>query len=209
MLLDAAVVTILLGVILGRGKLTRLKDLDLRAPSVFVLAAAIKIILVALGARGVAMPLVLGKLGNVASYLLLLLGLALNRHRWELRIVGVGVLLNFLVIAANGGSMPVDPGLALKAENAALVRLLDSPRYVNHKRVTARTRLRPLADVIPLPMLFPRPRFFSPGSVGDVLITLGACWLILSASGAFGLGGSRPPSVLPSSGRPGEEGEAQ
>ncbi len=187
MLLDAAVLTIAFGLLLGRGRLARLKDLDLRAPGLFVLAAVVKIGLMTLGARGVALAVPLGKAGNITSYLLIILGLALNRHRWELRVVGVGVLLNFLVIAANGGSMPVDRGLAERAGNAAMVRLLDVPNYVNHRPLTAKTRLKPLADVLPLPMLCPRPRFFSPGSVGDILITVGACWLILSATGAFGL----------------------
>ena len=205
MLLDAAILTILAGLLLGRAKLTRLKDLDLRAPAVFVLAAVIKITLVALGARGVSMPMVLARLGHVGPYLLLLFGLALNRHRWEFRIAGLGVLLNFLVIAANAGSMPVDPGLARRAGNAELVRLLESPHYVSHMPLTERTRLKPLADVLPLPMVFPRPRFFSPGSIGDVLITVGACWLILAATGAFGLGGAGA-ALVP--GRPTQDGEA-
>ena len=47
--------------------------------------------------------------------------------------------------------------------------------------------------MLPLPMVVPRPRFFSPGSVGDILVTLGACWLILYGMGAFGLGAARGP----------------
>jgi hypothetical protein len=203
MLLDAAVVTIALGLLLGRGRLARLKDLELRAPGLFVLAAVVKISLLAMGARGVPLAVPLAKAGNIGSYLLIILGLALNRYRWEFRVVGVGVLLNFLVIAANGGSMPVDRGLAEKAGNAAMVRLLDTPHYVNHQPVTAKTRLKPLADVLPLPMIFPRPRFFSPGSAGDVLITVGACWLILSATGAFGLGRSRAAGPVPAAERGG------
>jgi hypothetical protein len=101
--------------------------------------------------------------------------------------VFAGVLLNFLAIAANGGSMPVDRELAVQAGDEQLVAMLDSPDYAGHRRVTEHTRLRPLGDVIPLPMLIPRPRFFSPGSAGDVFITVGACWLILAGMGAFGL----------------------
>jgi hypothetical protein len=189
MLLDAAVLTLVIGLLIGRGRITRLKDLDLHAPSVFILAAVVKVSLMVLGMRGSSLAVAAGGPINIICYLLILLGLWLNRRRWEMRLVAVGVLLNSLVIIVNGGSMPVDRGLAQQAGNMALVRLLDSPSYVTHKPVTERTRLRPLADVVPLPMLLPRPRFFSPGSIGDVLITAGVCWLILAAMGAFGLGG--------------------
>jgi hypothetical protein len=152
-LLDAAVLTIVIGVIAG-GRLGRLKDLD---PGI-----------------------------HLASFVLLLVGLWLNRHLPGVRLVGLGAFLNFLVIAANGGSMPVDRGLAERAGSDRLVELLDSPDYTMHEPATEATRLRPLADVLPLPMV-PRPGFFSPGSVGDILVTVGACWLILHGLGAFGL----------------------
>ena len=99
---------------------------------------------------------------------------------------GIGILLNFLVIAANGGAMPVDRGLAVRAGNMRLVEMLDSPAHAKHSTIGPGTRLRPLADVLALPLLVPRPRFFSPGSIGDVLVTVGACWLILAGMGAFG-----------------------
>ncbi len=185
MLLDAAVLTIIVGVIAG-GRFARLKDLDLRAPSAFIAAAALQVVLMVLGARQAAVPAALGPTLHLASFLLLLGGLWLNRHLPGVRLVGLGALLNFLVIAANGGSMPVDRGLAERAGSARLVELLDSPDYTMHEAATAATRLRPLADVLPLPMV-PRPRFFSPGSVGDILVTIGACWLILHGLGAFGL----------------------
>jgi len=47
--------------------------------------------------------------------------------------------------------------------------------------------------VLALPLVVPRPTFFCPGSVGDILVTLGGCWLILSGLGAFGLGAARGP----------------
>jgi hypothetical protein len=196
MLLDAAIVTLIGGLLIGRGRLVRLKELDLRAPALFVLAATLKIVLGVAGARGVRLAIQVGPPANIVVYLLVLLGLWTNRHLWAMRVVCGGVLLNFLVIFANGGSMPVDRSLAVRSGNAGLVRLLDRPSYVGHKSVTEHTKLRPLADVLLLPMLFPRPRWWSPGSIGDIFITIGTCWLILSATGAFGLGTGavkRPP----------------
>jgi len=200
MLLDAAIVTLIVGVLIGRGKLVRLRELDLRAPLVFVLAAVVKIAVGVAGARGLGLAAQVGPPANMVSYLLVLLGLLLNRHLWAMRMVSVGVLLNSLVIFANGGSMPVDRALAERAGNVGLVRLLDqaslqsergrsggTATYVGHKAVTERTRLRPLADVVLLPMLVPRPQWWSPGSIGDIFMTVGTCWLMLSATGAFGL----------------------
>jgi hypothetical protein len=68
-----------------------------------------------------------------------------------------------------------------------MVKLLDSPTYTRHAPMSKGTRLRALGDVVALPMLIPRPKFFSPGSIGDVFVTAGACWLILAGMGAFGL----------------------
>ena len=192
MLLDAAVLTIIVGFI-GGGRLGRLKNLDLRAPAAFIAAAAVQIGILVLGASGVSVAALLGGPVHILTYLLLLVGLWLNRHLWGVRIAALGVFLNFLVIAANGGSMPVDRALAERAGNARVVALLDSPSYTHHEAITPQTRLRQLGDVVRLPMLVPRPGFFSPGSVGDVFITVGACWLILSGMGAFGTG--RPRST--------------
>jgi hypothetical protein len=190
MLLDAAVLTFIVGVI-GGGRPGRLSELELRATGLFIAAAGVQIVVMVLGVRGTALVQSVGGPAQIVTYGLLVVALWLNRHLWGVRIASVGVLLNFLVIGANGGSMPVDRELAVRAGNVRLVEVLDSPTYRGHMPATEGTRLRPLGDVVPLPMLVPRPRFFSPGSVGDVFITAGACWLILSGMGAFGLGRRR------------------
>jgi len=190
MLLDAAVLAIIVGLICG-GRVRRLPELNLRAAWAFVLAAIAQIALITVGAREWQLGEVAGRCLHLATYVLLLVGLWLNRHLWGMRVAGIGVLLNFLVIAANGGSMPVDRGLAVRAGNRRLVEMLDSSNYPSHRAATGRTRLRPLGDVLPLPMLVPRPRFFCPGSVGDIFVTVGGCWLILSGLGSFRLGRKR------------------
>ena len=156
--------------------------------SVFVAAAAIQLVLLLAGVRGWKQAAAVGPALVLTSFALVLIGVWMNRRLPGVWLAGIGVALNFAVIAANGGAMPVDRDLAVKAGSARLVEMLDSPAYAKHARVGPATRLRPLADVLPLPMLVPRPRFFSPGSVGDVFVTVGACWLILVGMGAFGLG---------------------
>ncbi len=192
MLLDAAVLCIVVGLLVG-GRLGRLKELDLRVPWVFVLAAALQVGLMVAGARGAAFGPGFAPAVYVLTFVLVLLGIWANRRLRGMWLVGAGVLLNLLVIAANGGSMPVDRDLAVRAGNTDMVEMLDSPAYTNHVPTTEETRLGFLGDVLPLPMVVPRPRFFSPGSVGDILVTLGACWLILYGMGAFGLGAARGP----------------
>ena len=190
MLLDAAVLTVIVGIAIGGGRLGRLKELDLRAPWVFVLAAAVQVGLMIAGARGAAF----GAQGlYVLTFVLVLLGIWANRRLPGMWLVGAGVLLNLVVIAANGGSMPVDRDLAVRAGSTAMVELLDSTTYTNHMAAEEGTRLRWLGDVLALPMAVPRPKFFSPGSVGDILVTLGGCWLILTGIGAFGLGAAGRP----------------
>lgn len=186
MLLDAALATLIISLLAG-GRLRRLPDLDLRAPALFVAAALAKVGLGVMGWRGWPPAAQFGGALNIGSYLLLLIAVVLNRHLWGMRIAALGVFLNLLVIAANAGSMPVDRDLAVRAGDVGLVRLLDSPAYIVHKPATPSTRLRVLGDVLPLPLIVPRPRFFVPGSAGDVALTAGACWLILTGLGAFGL----------------------
>ena len=185
MLLDAAVLTVIVGIVIGGGRLGRLKALDLRVPWVFILAAAAQVGVMVAGSGG--------RVLYVLTFVVVLAGIWANRRLPGMWVVGAGVFLNFLVIAANGGSMPVDRDLAVRAGSTAMVELLDSTTYTNHMAAGEGTRLRWLGDVLALPLVVPRPTFFCPGSVGDILVTLGGCWLILSGLGAFGLGAARGP----------------
>jgi hypothetical protein len=196
MLLDAALLALIVGAFAG-GRLARLRDFDLRAPSLFILAAMMKIALAILGMSGSPYGVRLGAGLNILSYLILFVALIANRHLWPMRAAAVGVFLNFLVIAANGGSMPVDRALAERAGDQRLVVLLDSPAYLIHKPITPQTRLTPLSDVLPLPLIIPRPTFVAPGSIGDIIVTIAACWLIFASLGAFGFGRARAPTTEP------------
>jgi len=196
MLLDAAVLAFIIAAFAG-GRVSRVKALDFKAPSLFIFAAMGKMAVAILGARGSSLAPPIGGPINVAAYVFLCAALALNFHLWGMRLAALGVFLNLIVVFANGGAMPVDRDLAVRAGNYALVRLLDSPNYINHKPATPQTKFRPLADVLPLPLLVPRPTFFAPGSIGDVIVTIGACWLIFSALGTFGLGRPEPPEEVP------------
>jgi hypothetical protein len=103
----------------------------------------------------------------LVSYLPLLLLVILNRERKGMWLAGLGILMNFSVIAANGG-MPVLGEAALAAGGFEQPFTLEGGGF-KHVALDAGTVLEFLADVIPI-------RLFGQGNVislGDVLLAVG------------------------------------
>lgn len=112
------------------------------------------------------------RIADIGQYAIVLAAILLNSHIREMWVVAAGTLANLTALAANGGVMPVS---SQALETAGLAEALGS-QPVRHALMTPETRLRPLADVIPV-------RTFSPFlsqviSVGDVLIAIGLFVLI-------------------------------
>jgi hypothetical protein len=115
----------------------------------------------------------------IGSQILLLLFIWLNRRLPGFWLLGLGLLANFLVISLNGGMMPLMP------ENAARLLPEGSPVLLQlGERVgfgkdilleKAVTHLWFLGDVFMLPESFRYPLAFS---IGDILISMGAFWLL-------------------------------
>ncbi len=102
----------------------------------------------------------------LVSYVPLLLMVVLNRDRPGMWLAGLGILMNFSVIAANGG-MPVLEEAAIVA--GGFPESVDIAGNYKHLVLDETTRLAFLADVIPL-------RFLEQGqviSLGDVLLAVG------------------------------------
>jgi hypothetical protein len=111
------------------------------------------------------------------SFVLLAVFAIVNRDVPGFRLILVGVALNFLVIAANGG-MPVS-GHALSASGQADTRsdlTNDADRYVKHHLAGDDDTLVFLGDVIPVP-----PPVSQAISVGDVFTYGGVAVVIVSA----------------------------
>ena len=84
-------------------------------------------------------------------------------------LIGFGFFLNFLVIAFNGGSMPVSlDALGPKAHDIFL-QAEQTQRVLTHSILTSETPLWFLADIIPIPLPFIR----YVASVGDIFISVG------------------------------------
>jgi hypothetical protein len=151
--------------VLRGGRLVNLGDIELKAWWLLFLALGLQA-----GTRllpdeswsewaGVAMVLF--------SYILLMILVALNRTAPGMWIVGLGVLMNFVVIAANGG-MPVLAGAA-EVASGFTVTDPDLSGTFKHVPLDESSHLTFFADVIPL-------RFAGIGeviSLGDVFLALG------------------------------------
>ncbi len=101
------------------------------------------------------------------SFVLLMAMVLLNRHKPGMWIAGLGVLMNFVVIAANGG-MPVLAGAAEVASGFTVTEP-DLSGTFKHVLLNEESRLTFFADVIPI-------RLVGIGeviSLGDIFLALG------------------------------------
>lgn len=149
--------------VLRGGRMVNLGDIHLRSwwllPLGFVLQAGAEFI--PKGASDWGVPLVL------VSYVPLLALVLLNRQRPGLWLAGFGVLMNFAVIALNGG-MPVLGEAALVASGFATGDPQLGAGY-KHVLLDEASRLVFLADVIPLRVA----NYGQVISLGDVFLAVG------------------------------------
>lgn len=155
-----------LAVALARGgKLNALTDLQPRYLWLFFVPLALQLVAFSPIGESPDFGENLVKAVYAASMALAALALVLNRHVPGLIWIAAGLALNFLVIALNGGLMPVSP----LARQFAGMPELNGPT-MNVTPMTDRTTLSWLGDIIPLPPWVPFANVFS---VGDVLVTIG------------------------------------
>jgi Family of unknown function (DUF5317) len=148
------VLSVVVGLMRG-GKLRNLTEIRVNSwwllPTGFLILAASNF--VPNDAETLAVSLVL------ISYMPLLLFVWLNRDLTGIWIAGLGILMNFSVIIANGGMPVLLEAARLAGESGGLV--LDA----KHVLLTDTTRIPFLADIIPLPGAVL--------SLGDVFLAIG------------------------------------
>ena len=120
----------------------------------------------------------------ISSQLLLLIFVWVNRTQSGFLLLGLGLLLNFLVISLNGGMMPISPQTASQLiEPGTTVDLKIGQRVGTGKDVLlepADTKLSFLSDGFTLPKWIPYRLAYS---FGDILISIGAFWLLWQLGG--------------------------
>jgi len=113
------------------------------------------------------------------SYLIILLGIVKNFRRNSMKLMFVGTLLNFLVIVANKGYMPVyTKGLAFAGYDLSASTSIFLDRF--HILTNDNTSLIFLADIVPIPEPFPLPQMLS---IGDFFMMVGVFIFFQSAFG--------------------------
>ncbi len=147
------------------GHLVNLGDIELRSWWILIVALALQ-----LGTRWLpdrSWSETAGLIMILASFALLMMLVVLNRSKPGMWIAGLGVLMNFTVIAVNGG-MPVLAGAAEVASGFTVSEPDLSGTY-KHVLLDESSQLTFFADVIPL-------RVASIGeviSLGDIFLALG------------------------------------
>ncbi len=114
----------------------------------------------------------------LASLILFSIFAWLNRDLPGMPILIVGLLLNFVVIVANGGWMPITPQTANLLAGKDVLQFMNPGSRFGEKDIlllAQNIHLEFLADRFLLPAWFPCKVAFS---LGDILISLGAFWLI-------------------------------
>lgn len=114
------------------------------------------------------------EVGSVAAVLLLIGFLVRNSALPGVPLVALGLLLNVVAVAANG-AMPVSQWAAERTgvDLSRIAAGLDA----RHQVADASTALRPLTDVVPVPV----PGFREVLSPGDLLVAAGLALLLVTA----------------------------
>ena len=174
MLLEVMFASLVIGILRG-GKLTGLADLPLEKVGLVITAFLIQYSLVFFGEGGYNLFSNWGVYLHILSYLLLLIAIWYSRSIRGMKIIGLGVLVNFIVILSNGGRMPVSVEALSRTGLDEMLPLLTSKAYVIHTILTPNSRLKLFSDIIPLPPPYPRPRVLS---IGDIIMAVGVFVLI-------------------------------
>ncbi|KAA0548515.1 hypothetical protein FZW96_08055 [Bacillus sp. BGMRC 2118] len=167
MVFDGILIAIVIALFRG-GSFTNLADMKLKAKWIFPVLLLVQIIIFITQGKFE----FIGSFSNYIFILIYVVGLVFlwtNRHQHGFILIFFGVLLNFIVMAVNGGRMPVSEEAAIILD-PSFVEALKSGLYGKHALITESTRLALLGDIIPLSAPYPKEQVIS---IGDVIMNVG------------------------------------
>jgi hypothetical protein len=170
MLIETVILAVVISLIEG-GRIRRLGWLDLRAFGLVPIAWVIQIVVYWAAVKGIGIgPAWVSPVLDTASYFLLLIFTLINWYLPGMRILALGIFLNTLVIALNGGVMPVD---SLYLPEASRLDLLKGQG--THGLMTSTTHLSFLADRIYIAIAGFYKQLIS---IGDIIIDFGSFLIV-------------------------------
>jgi hypothetical protein len=174
MILIALCFAFLLGLMVVGGRASNLAQIEVKRGWLAPLAFAIQAYLIFFPAETGGGLLSSRSLMLIFSYGLLVVVVWCNRRLPGVKLIGLGLLLNFLVIVLNGGFMPITPDALIQiGYDGNAPQLETGYRVARTKNIVTepgQAKLWFLSDILVLPRGFPIP---SALSVGDVLIAAG------------------------------------
>jgi hypothetical protein len=175
----AVVVGLIASLIRYRGSaLDRIAAISLRCTWLVLLALALQVPLLRAPA-GLRQQIGVQQVVFLASHLLLLAFVGLNWRSTAVKIVGLGVVCNLIVILANGGLMPITPETLVQINQGSSLAQWPSGAHYGYSKdiILPRqgTALWLLSDILVLPPPFLWPTAFS---LGDLIIAIGITLLL-------------------------------
>lgn len=177
MLIECVLLSLIIGKLRG-GKFNSLGLVSIKNPWMFMLAFAIEFGTLFAVSAGFETAHRFGIYLHALSYIVLFIALISNREYYAMWIVLIGSLLNFIVVYANGGVMPISVDGLARAGLMEEARIIMSGGIITHRALTASTRFPMFAEIIVLPRPYPFPRLMS---IGDIAVSIGVALFIQSA----------------------------
>jgi hypothetical protein len=168
-LIEGLISSLIIGKLRG-GKFKYLGQTNINKWWLFLLSFAIEFGTIFAVSAGISVADSLSMYLHILSYIILFIGILYNCEHKSMWLVFLGSFLNFIVIAINGGAMPVSMEGLQRAGLDDLIRMINTGGIATHQAITESTRLPFLADIFVLPKGYPFPKVLS---IGDLLISVG------------------------------------
>lgn len=167
MVFDGIIISVVLGLCRGGG-FRSFADLRLKYGWIFPVLLAVQLIVFVTQNKFTWIAAISPYL-FIAIYVIGLLFLWMNRNQNGFMLIWIGVLLNFIVMMANGGRMPVSLEAATILD-PAFTAYLKEGLYAKHQMLTDASLFGFLGDIIPITHPYPREQVIS---IGDVIMNIG------------------------------------